>query len=73
MHPLRRYIRFLIEDQNSKDADTADTDELLTEPDEYEGRTEKEVSSGGVAGVTTPLGTGPTYPPRRKNKKSSSS
>jgi|MDTB01.3.fsa_nt_gb hypothetical protein len=27
------------------------------------------VSTGNIAGVTTPLGTGPTYPAKRKKKK----
>lgn len=36
--------------------------ELLTEPDEVDGDEEKEVSSGGVAGVAVPLGAGPNHP-----------
>jgi len=46
-------------------------EELLTEPDEPEGTTEEnEVSTvASIAGVTTPLGTGPTYPKGRRKKK----
>lgn len=61
MNALRKIIRFLVEKQ------IKEKEELLTEPDRTEGREEEEASSGGVAGVTTPLGTGPTYP--RKNKR----
>ena len=45
-------------------------EQLLGEPDEAEGREEEEVSMGGVAGATTPLGTGPNYPskPTRSKK-----
>jgi hypothetical protein len=66
MHPLRRYIRTLIE----KELKVKGKD-LLIEPDEVEGREEQEVSSGGVAGVSVPLGAGPNYPgrPRRPRKK----
>ena len=64
---LRRYIRLLIEQK-----------EILAEPDlsaederaEEEPEEQSVVSS--IAGVTTPLGTGPTYPapPKKKKKKS---
>ena len=37
-------------------------DRLLDEDEEYDADEQKEVSAGGVAGVTTPLGTGPHYP-----------
>ena len=43
-------------------------EELLVEPDETTGREEEEASVGGVAGVSTPLGTGPTYPNRHTKK-----
>ena len=48
---------------------------LLTEPDEVEERAEAETDEistvGSIAGVTTPLGTGPTYPgsPKKRKKK----
>ena len=56
MDTLRKIVRFLVEKEAKKKKD------LLTEPDETEGREEKEVSSGGVAGVSVPLGAGPNYP-----------
>ena len=42
-------------------------EDLLVEPDEAEGPDEEqqEVSSGGVVGATTPLGTDATYPDSR--------
>ncbi len=59
MEDLRKLVRLLIE----KDKKARDSNEkLLTEPDETEGREESEVSSGGVAGVSVPLGAGPNYP-----------
>ncbi len=60
MDTLRKVIRFLVEKE------IKEKEELLTEPDETEGRDEQEVSSGGVAGVATPLGTGPNYPRRTR-------
>ena len=63
MDILREFIRKIL----------AEKEELLTEPDETSGREEDpedEVSvSANVAGVTTPLGTGPTYPVKSKKKK----
>lgn len=40
---------------------------VIDEDDEQEGEEKDEVSAGGVAGVTTPLGTGPRYPNREKS------
>ena len=62
---LRKYVRLVLE-TNEGDK------ELLGEPDltADEDDSKEEVSSGGVAGVTTPLGTGPTYPVSSKKKKS---
>lgn len=37
-------------------------EELLVEPQETDGNEKEEVSAGGVAGVTMPLGVGPHYP-----------
>ena len=66
---LRKFIRHLIEAEKKTD----DEEELLVEPDVTDGRGEDEVSvAANVAGVTTPLGTGPTYPNRPKKKKKSS-
>ena len=62
MHPLRQRIKLLLEEEAQK----SDNEELLTEPDETEGRPEKEISSGGVAGATVPLGAkSGSYPGRR--------
>ena len=55
-----------------------EVEDLLTEPDDVEfsavdgtgQELEKEASAvGAIAGVTTPLGTGPTYPADAKRKK----
>ena len=66
---LRAFIRSII----LEEADEEKNDNLLTEPDENDdGEPEKEVAvAGSVAGVTTPLGTGPTYPDKPKRKKRS--
>jgi len=56
---LREYIKIILE--SSKD--------LLTEPDDSEGEESEEASvSGAVAGVTTPLGTGPNHPKKSREK-----
>lgn len=66
MKDLRKFIRYLIENEERKQ----EAEDLLTEPDEIEEREEEnEASSGGVAGVSTPLGTGPTYPNTRRQSK----
>ena len=49
--------------------------ELLTEPDQVDERAESETDEistvASIAGVTTPLGTGPSYPgaPKKRKKK----
>ena len=48
---------------------TCTRERLIDEDEEYTKDAQEEVSAGGVAGVTTPLGTGPTYPNIRKHKK----
>ena len=58
---IRLFIRSLIEGAY---------EEVIDEDDELEGDAKDEVSAGGVAGVTTPLGTGPHYPnPESKKRK----
>ncbi len=70
MNVLRQFIRLLIESESEEE--NSDDDKLLTEPDETEGREEDEVSVvANVAGVTTPLGTGPTYPDKPAKKRKS--
>lgn len=65
MNELRQLIRIILEKKQKK--------KLITEPDKTNGRDsdkEDEASvSSSVAGVTTPLGTGPTYPSKRKDKR----
>ena len=70
---LREYIRKIIM-ESSRDEEGEAPDDLLVEPDVTPKDEEEtqEVSAGGVAGATTPLGTDATYPAsrkRRKNKK----
>jgi len=66
---LRYYIRLILEKEKKKKK------ELLTEPDEVTGKDEKDREDetsvvASIAGVTTPLGTGSTYPRgKRKAKK----
>ena len=62
---LRKYIRLILETPGPDK-------ELLGEPDltSNDDESKEEVSAGGVAGVTTPLGTGPTYPGNKKRKPS---
>ena len=67
MKDLRSFIRLILE--------KSDDLELITEPDipedsEEDQETEASVAAN-VAGVTTPLGTGPTYPNKKKNKRKS--
>lgn len=59
MDALRELIKAIIKEERRK---SPRDEKLLTEPDETEGREEDEVSSGGVAGVSVPLGAGPNYP-----------
>ena len=64
MENLREIIRKIIQEELFKEKE-----ELLTEPDETEGREEEEVSAGGVVGVSVPLGGGPNYPDKSKRPK----
>jgi len=64
MDDLRKIIRRILAEEIF-----AEKEELLVEPDEVEGREEEEVSAGGVAGVSTPLGTGPNYPNKSRRSK----
>lgn len=63
---LRRYVRLVLETNE-------DDKELLGEPDltSDEDTSKEEVSVvSNIAGATTPLGTGPSYPADKKKKKS---
>lgn len=64
MDNLRKIIRKILTEEFF-----AEKEELLVEPDETEGREEEEVSSGGVAGVSVPLGVGPEYPKKSSRPK----
>jgi|TARA_Y100000296_G_C5019662_1_gene179219 hypothetical protein len=85
MRELRQLIRYILiseshhendrDKDKSVDPDQEDRDEdLLLEPDSArEGDREVEemntLGGGAVRGVTTPLGTGPTYPDEPASKK----
>ena len=66
---LREFIKsLLLSEQAAEEKD----DELLTEPDENHDRekgVEEFSGAAAVAGVSTPVGTGPTHPSTRKRKK----
>ena len=70
MKLIRDYVKALLEQKN-QDEDLPPED-LLIEPDNPDLESEQEEASlaGAVAGVTVPLGAGPTYPdkPRKKRK-----
>ena len=72
---LRQFVAETIAETGKKEARIEPRDdELLTEPDfsadEVDAEEKIEVSvAGSVAGVTTPLGTGPTYPHRGAERK----
>ena len=75
---LREYIRHLLwESMNSAhDVDDEEKpDNLLLEPDivmEPEKEKDEQSVVANIAGVTTPLGTGPTYPAKSRRKKEKS-
>ena len=66
MSYLRQFIRKILE--NSKPRK-----KLILEPDLTEKEEPEQEASvvANIAGVTTPLGTGPTYPVRKKDKRKS--
>ena len=77
---LQQFILETILERKTQDSVERPADKLITEPDDPESSFEtkkglkndpkkNEVSvAGAVAGVTTPLGTGPTYPNKGKRK-----
>tara|TARA_R100000808_G_C2155265_1_gene167292 strand:+ start:11468 stop:11740 length:273 start_codon:yes stop_codon:yes gene_type:complete len=77
MTVLRKLIREFLLVEMKGDADEKNNDKLLTEPDGVDDNdsgseeTDEQSVVANIAGVTTPLGTGPTYPnkPRKKKKK----
>ena len=72
---LRQFILEAISEEKDEEAHVEPRDdELLVEPDfsadTADAEEKSEVSVAGVvAGVTTPLGTGPTYPNKGKKRK----
>tara|TARA_Y100000310_G_scaffold289026_1_gene315132 strand:- start:337 stop:591 length:255 start_codon:yes stop_codon:yes gene_type:complete len=76
MRKLRLFVREVIREMyvhEDEEPERTKNEKLLGEPDfppEIE-ECEHEASVAGIAGVTTPLGTGPTYPagPKKKKKK----
>jgi len=62
---LRRYIKFLLEEKTKKDVEILAEPDLSSEDEREKDSSEQSVVSS-IAGVTTPLGTGPTYPINRK-------
>ena len=82
MNLLRRFIRSIILETKKTNGQDEEGDDLLLEPDvpddDLEDASEiSAISMGGgsmqsrgtITGVTTPLGTGPTYPAGRKKRK----
>ena len=60
-----RYLRWLIREMLAEE-------EVLGEPDESaedERERGEQAVAAAVAGVTTPLGTGPTYPDKKRKKR----
>jgi hypothetical protein len=74
MNVLRKWIRELLLSEASDD-DNKGAENLLMEPDDVdEPETQETVEQSvvaNIAGVSTPLGTGPTYPNRGKKRKKS--
>ena len=74
MNLLRKYINWvlresLVDDERSDEKKKGE--DLLLEPDDIDDPVDKsEVSVvANIAGVSTPLGTGPTYPLKSKKKR----
>jgi len=70
MYKLRLLIREIIRRRRVNETKKNKVD-LLTEPDEpIADDDHNEISTvSSIAGVTTPLGTGPSYPSKRKKRK----
>ena len=66
MHALREYIRLLLEEEVLGEPDMSAEEERDDADDADE---QAAVGGGNIAGVTTPLGTGPTYPSTDRRKK----
>ena len=67
MNTDEKLLRILIREKIKRALDIkVEEPELITEPDDATDDPSEEASAGGVGGVTTPLGTGPTFPKNRK-------
>jgi len=75
-HVLREYISLLIKEEEcncaaKSESEDGDKKQILSEPDDTEENSKKKDEqsvASSIAGVTTPLGTGPTYPSVRRKK-----
>jgi len=75
VHPLRLFIRAILAEAHDDSAPVRkgekNDEELLLEPDTPTDPAQNEfnaISTGAIAGVTTPLGTDASYPAGRKKK-----
>ena len=59
MHGLREYIRLLLLEEEVLGEPDMSAEDEREEEEAYE---QAGLAGGGIAGETTPLGTGPTYP-----------
>ena len=70
---LRRVVRKLIIETYEARGDADNEENLLVEPDNPDNDEDQNeintIAGGGIRGVTTPLGTGPTYPIDKDKKK----
>jgi len=69
---LWEYVRWMLHEAEHE-CDDDKPENLLTEPDEPDSEddpAEEQSVVANIAGVTTPLGTGPTYPNKGKKRKS---
>ncbi len=70
---IREWIKFLLEKDVIGEPDLTNKEERDKDLEDQEKNKKNkiEMSAGGVPGVSTPLGTGPTYPAKiiKKNKK----
>jgi hypothetical protein len=68
---LKRWISMILEQEVLGEPDLSNQDDRDKDKDkekEKDKDNKLEMSAGGVAGVSTPLGTGPTYPDKIRKK-----
>jgi hypothetical protein len=71
MKLLKRWISLILESDVIGEPDLTNKksrDRDKEKDDKKDDKQTHEMSAGGVAGVTTPLGTGPTYPEKLRKK-----